>query len=74
MCVACIAGICVVKVFVFVYVNVIVCDFVHQCESMYLSACVTLFHVYLLFYLCCDSGSLCEIACNEPSCLRVYLF
>ena len=74
MCVACIASISVVKVFVFVYVNVIVCDFVHQCKSVCLSACVQVFHVNLLFYECCDTGSLCVIACNEPSCLCVDLF
>ena len=74
VCVACVASISVVKVFVFVYVNMIVCDFVHERKSVCLSACVEVFHVNLLFYLCCDAGSLCVIPCNEPSCLWVNLF
>ena len=57
-----------------VNVNEAVCDFVHKCESVCLSAYVKQLHVYLLFNECCDTRHSSVIVCNEPSCLGVNLF
>ena len=39
----------VVQIYMWVNVNVIVCDFVHKCKSVCLCADVKGIHVYLLF-------------------------
>ena len=43
---------------------------------MCLSACVEVFHVNLLFYLCCDAGSLCVInlAAFVFICSKLFMF
>ena len=57
---------CCLYVFLFVYVYDVVCDFVHDCESVCLSAFLELIHIYLFSNLGCDASGSGVIVCNEP--------
>ena len=50
-------SVCFLRVFMFVYINVIVGYFIHESKSVCLSAFIQRDHVYLLFYACCCTGS-----------------
>ena len=55
------------------YVYEVVCDLVHDCESVCLSACLERFHIYLVFNVGCDARSSCVIVCNESGCSGIDL-
>ena len=47
------------------YLYKVVCDLIHDCESVCLSACLEQFHIYLFFNERCDARCSCVIVCNE---------
>ena len=50
----------------FVNVNKVVCDLVHDCESMCVSAFLEQIHVDLFFDVRCDARSICVVVCDKP--------
>ena len=49
----------------FVNVYKVVCDLVHDCKSVCLSACLERIHVYLFFDSRCNARSVCVVVCNK---------
>lgn len=58
----------------FVNVNKVVCDFVHDCKSECLFLCLEQVHVCLFFYVSCYTRYTCVVVCNKPGGLNVDLF